>query len=87
MRELTGIRRVLFRYPDSYLRPPPEFRASVAALVARLDKSRVTRRETSVPPEGLRYYYARKIYAAAKSEEQRDDKGKVLVWLDEDSVR
>ena len=65
---------------------PPELMAGDSSLVARLEKMGVTRRQISAPPEALRYFYARKVYAAAQCEEELDDDNQILVWLDEDTI-
>lgn len=98
LRNATQLRHVLVlceslrefdgRYSDTpiIIYIPPELRESDATLGARLEKMRVTRRQTSAPSEALRDFYARKVYAAAQCEEELVESGKILVWLDEDTM-
>jgi hypothetical protein len=41
---------------------------------------------SSAPEEALRYYFARKVYAAGKAESEAEGIADILVWMDEDTI-
>ncbi len=52
----------------------------------RLDSLAVEIRRSSVPPEALQFYFARKVFAAAEAERVATEESAILVWMDEDTV-
>ena len=55
-------------------------------LEARMRELRVELGESSAPDEVLWFYYAAKVFAAAQAEEQVEERGGILAWLDEDTI-
>ncbi len=55
-------------------------------LDARLRELRVELVESTAPEEVLWFYYAAKVFAAAQAEEQAEERGGILAWLDEDTI-
>ena len=52
----------------------------------RLEKLKVEFRESTAPDEAVWFYYARKVFAAARAEAQAERQNGVLAWLDEDTI-
>ncbi len=55
-------------------------------LRAQLREQRVELHESAAPAEAVWFYYARKVFAAAQAEAETEGQGRILVWLDEDTI-
>jgi len=76
------------RYRDNpvwALVPPDEIDLS-ADLDARIKELGMELFESAAPPGVLWFYYARKVFAAARAEARAEGRGRILAWLDEDTI-
>jgi hypothetical protein len=65
---------------------PPELFNTDPATLEKLKALDVQVKPGRAPAESLQYYFARKVFAAAKAEEAAEKLAKILVWMDEDTV-
>jgi hypothetical protein len=83
-----SIRAFTEKYKDSpiWIYVPesiPEIADEFGEKLALLD---VEIKTCSSPQDALRFYYARKVFAAAKAESESEAKTNILVWMDDDTV-
>jgi len=64
----------------------PEELALTDSIRQRLESLGVDIRRSTVPPEALWFYFARKVFAAAEAERSATASGAILVWMDEDTI-
>ena len=65
---------------------PVELMNGDTALIVRFQELGAALRTCEAFVETVRYYYARKVYAAAQCETENVSKRRFIVWLDEDTI-
>lgn len=55
-------------------------------LQEQLREQRLELHESTAPAEAEWFYYSRKVFAAAQAEVEAEGRGKILAWLDEDTI-
>ena len=65
--------------PTDLLNKYARLEDKIAALGAGTKTSRA-------PEQSLRYYFARKVFAAGKAETEAEGNADILVWMDEDTI-
>ncbi len=65
--------------PERLLEMDRQIRQKFSSLDAEIKTS-------SAPTEALQFYFASKVFAAAKAEQEAEGKTQILVWMDEDTV-
>jgi hypothetical protein len=55
-------------------------------VLEKLSSLDVEIKRSHTPPEALAFYYAAKVFAAAKAEAAAEGKAEFLVWMDEDTI-
>ena len=83
-----SIRTFAGRYGDRpiWIYVPPEGIELSGDLRARLSALQAELCTSKAPAEALWFYYAPKVFAAARAEARAEDEGAILAWLDEDTV-
>jgi hypothetical protein len=65
---------------------PLDFSELPADLMDRAGSVHLGIEYSDAPEEALRFYYAGKVYAAARAEKLAEQNADILVWLDEDTI-
>jgi len=83
-----SIRTFAGRYRDNpvWVYVPAQGIELSADLEVRLKEQGVELGRSSAPDEALWFYYARKVFAAAQAEARAEERGRILAWLDEDTI-
>ncbi|MDH4265148.1 MAG: hypothetical protein OEW45_05865 [Deltaproteobacteria bacterium] len=55
-------------------------------ILNKFDSLEVELKTVQAPEEALKFYFARKVFAAAKAEAEAEEKAGILVWMDEDTI-
>ena len=65
---------------------PPPLAVDDVGTAERLATYDLELRTSHAPASALRYYFARKVYAAAAAEREATEQARILAWMDEDTV-
>jgi len=55
-------------------------------MVAKLSSLKVEIKTSEAPVEALKFFYSKKVFAAAEAEAEAEDKTEILAWMDEDTI-
>jgi hypothetical protein len=82
VREFSG------KYKESpiWIYIPEDLEGSDKPLMENIKSLGAEIKASGAPEEALRYYFARKVYAAGKAESEAQGTGDILVWMDEDTI-
>jgi hypothetical protein len=75
-----------FREAPIWIYVPENLLEQNQEIREKLDALRVEIKTSQAPAEALRFYFAGKVFAAAKAESEAKDKSEILVWMDEDTI-
>jgi hypothetical protein len=75
-----------FRNAPIWIYIPESLKKINKKVLSRLDSLGTEIRISQVPAEALKFYFARKVFAASRAETEAKDKAEILVWMDEDTI-
>lgn len=85
---VESVREFAGRYNDApvWVYIPRDLQSGNDPLIDKIESLEAEIKTSSAPEEALRYYFARKVYAAGKAESEAEGVADILVWMDEDTI-
>lgn len=75
-----------FRHSPIWIFVPNDLSEMNGETLRHLSSLNVKIKNSQAPVEALSFFYARKVFAAAKAEGEAEGETEILVWMDEDTV-
>ncbi len=75
-----------FRNAPIWIYVPENLLEKSDAILEKLASLKVEIKTSQAPADALKFYFARKVFAAAEAESEAKDKSESLVWMDEDTI-
>ncbi|UCC78526.1 MAG: hypothetical protein JSW64_09590 [Candidatus Zixiibacteriota bacterium] len=85
---VESVRTFAGKYKDApiWVCIPPHLLGKNRQLEGSITALKATIKTSEAPEEALRFYFARKVYAAGKAEAEAEGNADILVWMDEDTI-
>lgn len=85
---VESVRTFAGRYKDApiWVFIPPHLLNKNVKLNDGITELNAKIKTSEAPEEALRYYFARKVYAAGEAEAEAEGNADILVWMDEDTI-
>jgi len=85
---IESVREFAGKFKDApiWVYIPPDLKSTNKPLISKIISSGALIKTSQAPEQSLRFYFARKVYAAGKAEAEAEGNADILIWMDEDTV-